>query len=269
MSAANRQLPKLRILITGAGSGFGLGAAKTLAGRGHQIIAGVENSAQAAALHLGLVRDYPETEVLQLDLTQVAQIESAAQLEVDVLVNNAGFGAQGPISESPESLVRKVFEINLFGPFALTRQVVAKMRQENRTGRIVFVSSVAGLMVNPGAGAYSMSKHALDAMAIEFQQELASSPISVHILNPGPYQTGFNEKLVQNAPQDGSRAASQNAGLLDAQKDPAEAISILADLADGRSKQPRVITPPEFIRVINEIRRGQLEPGGWAGRAVE
>ncbi|ATY13008.1 short-chain dehydrogenase [Amycolatopsis sp. AA4] len=248
-----------RVLVTGAGSGFGLGVTRLLEQRGHRVVAGVLNEVQADNLRSEFSSASSRVEIRKLDLTDPADVASAGELEIDVLVNNAGFGAQGPISESPLELVRHVFEVNVFGTLDLTQRVLARFHRDSRPGRVVVVSSVAGLLVSEGAGAYSMSKHALDAMAVEMQNETEGTPVSVHIVNPGPYATGFNERLVENAPQATVWAADQDhRGLLEGQHDPRELIEALADLADGSDSSPRLILPREFVAITGQFQFAQI-----------
>jgi NAD(P)-dependent dehydrogenase (short-subunit alcohol dehydrogenase family) len=247
------------VLVTGAGSGFGLGLTRMLSVRGHRVFAGVLNEEQRDSLR----REFPpasnRVEIVKLDLTDAEEVERAGELEIDVLVNNAGFGAQGPISQSPLDLVHRVFDVNVFGTLDLTQRVLAKFHQDGRPGRVIVVSSVAGLLVSEGAGAYSMSKHALDAMAIELQQETKGTPVSVHLVNPGPYSTGFNERLVENAPKTTSWAADQDhSGLLEGQRDPQELVEALVDLVEGRDSSSRVILPAEFIEIAEKFRYEQI-----------
>ena len=113
------------ILITGAGSGFGEGTAIGLAKRGHNVIAAAQSWPQVTAL-----RNKKESQKLsglrveKLDLLDPHDVAHALSWEFDVLVNNAGMGEGGPISEIPMDLVRRNFEVNVFAPLDLTQRVV-------------------------------------------------------------------------------------------------------------------------------------------------
>src|SRR3990172_8801337 len=147
------------VLITGAGSGFGLGAAVELAKRGHKVIATVENERQAAELSAG----HPELTVAKLDITDAKDVAKLDQWDLDVFIANAGMGQTGPISVIPMERLRAVFEVNVFGTFAVTQRVAGAVRRK-RAGRILIVSSIAGVRAGGGSGPYVMTKHALQAM---------------------------------------------------------------------------------------------------------
>ena len=177
------------ILITGAGSGFGRAAAIALAGRGHDVIATTERSDQADALRA----EAPELRVEQLDIT-TADVEKVDAWDVDVLIDNAGAGQFGPLAEVPLDIVRHLFEVNVFGTLAVTQRVLAGMIPRG-SGRVIIVSSIAGLITAPATGPYAMTKHALEAMGKTMRAELAPLGIDVCLLNPGPYDTGFNDRM--------------------------------------------------------------------------
>jgi len=183
-----------RILITGAGSGFGELAAIGLAKQGHEVIAGVQIWPQATALRrrveaLGL----EHLRVEKLDLLHPYDLQNALHWDIDILVNNAAIAESGPITEIPMELLRRMFETNFFAQLELTRSVVRKLIDEGRPGKIVFTSSIGGLISIPYGGPYAATKHALEAVAGSMQAELAPFGIQVQVINPGGYLTGFNE----------------------------------------------------------------------------
>ena len=191
-------MPKT-ILITGAGSGFGKGAAIGMARNGHSIIATTHVSSQvtplreeAKALGLGNFR------VERLDLTDPYDIAQAQGWDFDVLWNNAGMGEAGPVWEIPIDLVRKNYEVNVFLPLVLTQGVVRRWVSEGRKGKVVFTSSMGGLFTPANWGTYVSTKHALEAIAEALQQELASYGIKIQTINPGAYYTGYNETMADN-----------------------------------------------------------------------
>lgn len=189
-----------KILITGAGSGLGEGAAIGIARNGHEVIAAAQTWPQVTALRaktekLGL----PLLRVEKLDLLDPYDVKLACRWDIDILVNNAGVGEGGPIAEIPLDLVRRNFEINVFAPLALTQQIVRKWILAKTPGKVVFVSSMGGLFSPPGFAAYAATKHAIEAMAEAMQAELKSFGIQVQTINPGAFLTGFNEAMAENA----------------------------------------------------------------------
>lgn len=188
------------ILITGAGSGFGKGAAIGMAKNGHNIIATVHVSSQVTPLReevaaLGLS---DKIRVERLDLTDQYDIKQALRWDFDILWNNAGMGEAGPVWEIPVDLVRKNYEVNVFLPLVLTQGVVQKWVREGKKGKVVFTSSMGGLFTPANWGTYVSTKHALEAFAEAMQQELAVYGIKVQTINPGAYYTGYNETMADN-----------------------------------------------------------------------
>src|SRR5262245_27842198 len=131
------------ILITGAGSGLGEGAAIGLAQKGHTVIATTETWPQVTALRdKTAALSLNNLTVTKLNMLEEHDIARAAKLDFDVLVNNAAIGEGGPIAEIPMALVKQNFEVNLFAPLALTQRVVRRWIRNKVKGKIVFVSSI-------------------------------------------------------------------------------------------------------------------------------
>jgi NAD(P)-dependent dehydrogenase (short-subunit alcohol dehydrogenase family) len=189
-------MPKT-ILITGAGSGFGKGAAIGMARNGHDVIATVHVASQVTplreeAMALGLAN----IRVERLDLTDPYDMGYAQSFDVDVLWNNAGMGEAGPVFEMPLDLVRRNYEVNLFLPLQLTQGFVRKWIDAGKPAKIVFTSSMGGLFTPANWGVYVSTKHALESIAEALQQELRPHGIKVQTINPGAYYTGYNETMV-------------------------------------------------------------------------
>ena len=191
-----------RILITGAGSGFGKGAAIGMARNGHDIIATCEVSPMVTALRkeveeLGLSE---RINVQRLDLYDPYDVKQALTWDVDILWNNAGRGEPGPVWEIPVDIVRRNFENNVFIPLELTQGVVQRWIREgvSRGKKVVYTSSMGGLFTPACWGTYVATKHAIEAFAEAMQQELASYGIKVQTINPGAYFTGYNETMADN-----------------------------------------------------------------------
>jgi len=183
-------------LITGAGSGFGKEIALRLAEQGHDVIAGVEIIAQVNTLRAEAQERGVELRVEKLDVTDEGDRRKALSWDIDVLLNNAGISEGGSTVDLPAQVIRRQFEVNVFGPVLLT-QGIAKHMVEKKKGRIVFMSSVAGLTVDPFTGAYAGSKHAVEAFADALDQELAEFGVKVATINPGPFLTGFNDTMFE------------------------------------------------------------------------
>jgi short-subunit dehydrogenase len=187
---------KQNILITGATSGFGAGAALGLAKKHHVTVAG-ETWQQVTAFRErvdaeGGGRSKTNVDTIKLDLLNPVDIAHAAARDIDVLVLNAAVQEAGSILDVPMDLVRRAFDINVFAHLELVRRVVPQMMDRKR-GRIVWVSSQAGLYAPPFLGTYAATKHAIEAIAAVMRAELHFAKISVATINPGLYRTGFNE----------------------------------------------------------------------------
>jgi len=188
-----------KILITGAGSGLGEGAALGMAAAGHEVIATAQSWPQVTALRAQAQALELSLRVEKLDVLDDYDVKHCLNWDFDVLVNNAGIGEGGPIAEIPLDIVRHNFEVNVFGPLALTQMVVRKWVLSKTRGKVVFTSSMGGLFSPPGFAAYAATKHALEAVAEAMQLELKPFGIQVQTINPGAFLTGFNEAMAENA----------------------------------------------------------------------
>lgn len=181
------------ILITGCSSGIGYNAAITLQNRGHRVIASARNPEDVSRLsQQGLT-------CLQLDLADSASIQQAVKqlLELtegrcDVLFNNAAFGQPGAIEDLSREVLRYQFETNLFGTHELTSLLIPVMRAQQQ-GRIIYNSSVLGLVAMRYRGAYNASKFALEGLADTLRLELHGTGIYISLVEPGPILTNFRQ----------------------------------------------------------------------------
>jgi NAD(P)-dependent dehydrogenase (short-subunit alcohol dehydrogenase family) len=241
-------------MITGAGSGFGKGASLALAERGHTVIATTETEEQAAALRA----EAPQLTVEKLDIT-TDDVARASEWELDVLINNAGAGQTGPMADVPIDRVRRLFEVNVFGTLAVTQAVLPRMVAKGK-GRIVIMSSIAGVLSAPAFGPYSMTKHALEAMGKAMRGELAGQGIDVCLLNPGPYLTGFNDRMADSM-WEWFGADALNAGstplfemmrdfVKNDQRDPVEVVDKLVELAEAETTEEHNFVPPELAAFL-------------------
>jgi NAD(P)-dependent dehydrogenase (short-subunit alcohol dehydrogenase family) len=185
-----------KALITGSGTGFGHEVAMRLAGKGFDVIAAVEIWAQVQTLKRQAVERGVKLTVEKLDVTDPGDRNKALLWNVEILVNNAGVGEGGSTLDIPAANMRRQFEVNVIGPLLLT-QGIAKQMVKRGEGRIVWVSSREGLNVNPFTGIYAASKHAVEAIAETMANELREFNIEVATINPGPFLTGFNDRMFQ------------------------------------------------------------------------
>src|SRR5580658_1679374 len=182
-----------KVLITGAGTGFGLEVAMRLAEKGFDVIASVEIYAQVQTLKREAAARGISLRVEKLDVTNDGDRKKALGWDVEILVNNAGVLEGGSVVDIPAANMHREFEVNVIGPLLLS-QGIAKQMVKRGQGRIVWVSSREGLNVNPFTGIYSASKHAVEAIAETMSLELQEFGIEVATINPGPFLTGFNDR---------------------------------------------------------------------------
>src|SRR6201986_268556 len=153
-----------KVLITGAGIGFGHEVEMRLAEKGFDVIAAVEIWAQVQTLKRQAAERGVRLQVEKLDVTDSGDRKKALKWDVEILVNNADVGEGGSTLDIPAANIRRQFEVNVIGPLLLT-QGSAKQMVKRGEGRIVWVSSREGLNTNPFTGIYSASKHAVEAIA--------------------------------------------------------------------------------------------------------
>ena len=193
------------LLVTGCRSGFGLGIAVEAARRGHTVYAGLRD----LETRDGLVAAAGGLDVrpVQLDVTDPDQRGAVvdrileAHGRIDGLVNNAGVALGGFLEQIDEDELRKVFDVNVFGAWALTRRVLPAMRARG-AGRIIMMSSVSGIMALPGLGAYVGSKFALEGLTEAWRHELGLMGIDIYLVEPGAYRTdiwGRNRAVSRHA----------------------------------------------------------------------
>lgn len=245
-----------KIMITGAGSGLNKGAALELAKRGHTVIACVENYAQRRALEIETRDQGFDLRIEKLDVTEEGDRRNALSWNVDVLVNGAGILEGGALVDIPAENLQRQFEVNVFGPLRLT-QGIARQMVARRGGRIVFVSSVVGILVGPFVGAYGASKHALEAIAQTMAMELQEFGVQVSTINPGPYLTGFNDAgfLAPQVWNDDPAARVFDYGKLAfflEQIPPETVFGAMADVIEGKSPLFRNVVAPEMADGVRQ-----------------
>ncbi len=195
-------------LVTGCSSGIGHAIARRVAAEGWPVFASARRRSAIEALADDGCR------LLELDVTDPASRRAAVDAierefgHVVGLVNNAGYGQQGPFEETPLDAIRIQFETNVFGPAALCQHVLPGMRRA-RFGRIVNVSSMGGRLSFPGGAAYHGSKHAIEAISDVLRFEVGGLGIGVVVVEPGPTRSDFGrtslrslDRLVETADGD-------------------------------------------------------------------
>jgi len=183
-----------RILITGASSGFGKGTAIGLAKKGHKVIAGVHVEPLKTILLEEAKKENVELEVVVLDVTDESDRQFVFNnYEIDVLMSNAGVMETGPVAEIPMENVRRSYEVNVFASLAMAQGFIPQMVKRG-SGKVIFTSSMGGLITVPFAAIYTSTKHALEGIAEGLKEELTGTGVEVCTVNPGVFGTGFNDR---------------------------------------------------------------------------
>jgi NAD(P)-dependent dehydrogenase (short-subunit alcohol dehydrogenase family) len=180
-------------LITGTSQGFGRELVQAALDRGDSVVATSRNPQKVASY-------FPDAGgrllTISMDLSKPAEIQAGVDAtidgfgKIDVLVNNAGHGLLGAIEEAADVEIASVYETNVFGLLRLTRAVLPHMR-ERRSGHVVNLSSIGGLVGLPGWGIYNSTKFAVEGISEALAQEVGPLGIGVTIVEPGPFRTEF------------------------------------------------------------------------------
>jgi NAD(P)-dependent dehydrogenase (short-subunit alcohol dehydrogenase family) len=180
------------VLITGCSTGIGRATAERLAAKGWTVYATARRPETLADLSdkrcRTLALDVTDEESMRVAVAEIERAEGA----VGVLVNNAGYGLEGPVEETAMDEVRRQFETNVFGLVRMCQLVLPGMRNQ-RWGRIVNISSVGGKLVFPGGGFYHATKYGVEALSDALRFEVAGFGVHVIIVEPGLIKTAFGE----------------------------------------------------------------------------
>lgn len=181
-------------LITGSSTGFGRSLAQAVLENGDCVVATARKPDQLQ----DLMNQHPETAIsARLDVTDADDRQSAIQGalqhfgRIDVLVNNAGYGSLGALEEFSSEQIRQQFEVNLFGSIEMTRLILPTMRAQ-KSGHILNVSSIGGLVSMGGFSVYCATKFAVEGFSEALRDEVKPLGIHVTIVEPGAFRTNFS-----------------------------------------------------------------------------
>ena len=250
------------ILVTGVSSGFGRALSREALARGHRVVGTVrgeqarhEFEALATGDAIGRILDVTHFDAID---GVVADIEETVG-PVDVLVNNAGYGHEGILEESPLSDMRRQFEVNVFGAVAMMKAVLPYMRGRHR-GHILNITSMGGYITMPGISYYCGSKFALEGISETVGKEVKPFGIAVTAVAPGSFRTDWAGRSMVRAP----RSISDYDGLFEPirearrQKsgkqlgDPAKAARAMLDVIDSDSPPAHLLLGSDAIDLVRQ-----------------
>jgi NAD(P)-dependent dehydrogenase (short-subunit alcohol dehydrogenase family) len=272
-----------KILITGASGGFGVLTVEKLLANGHKVAAAMRdingrNKSTADKLSaLGAV-------IVELDVTKQSSVTKGVKSAIaklgglDVLMNNAGIGSAGMLEFFTTSDFKKLYEVNVFGVQRMNKAVIPYFRQQ-KSGLIVYTSSLLGRITLPFYGLYQTSKWALEALAENYRAELSTFGIENCIVEPGGFPTAFAENLMM--PSDTSEAknyggfihAPQKMGenfhnvlMNNPQQDPQRVADAFADLINMPLGEKPFRTTVDYIGMGDHVQKynehlGQVTTG--------
>jgi len=182
------------VLVTGASTGIGRKVTERLAAHGYVVYAGARKDSDLQAL--GAIKN---VRPIRLDVTRPEDIDAAVQavtkagLGLYGLVNNAGIYTEAPVIDTSPEEFDLLMKVNLYGPYRVTHAFAPLIKAGH--GRIVNIGSISGILNETGAGAYQMSKHAIETFTATMAQELAPAGVQASVVEPGSYKS----EIVRNA----------------------------------------------------------------------
>jgi NAD(P)-dependent dehydrogenase (short-subunit alcohol dehydrogenase family) len=246
--------------ITGASRGFGLRIARLALERGDNVVA-TARRAEAVADALGANANLL---ALPLDVTDETQARAAATAavarfgQIDVLLNNAGFGLLGAVEEASANEVDRLYRTNVFGLLNVTRAILPHMRSR-RSGRILNISSIGGYRGAAGFGVYSSTKFAVEGLSEALHAELAPLGIHVTVVEPGYFRTDFLDASSLSVSPNGIADYNGTAGAVRTRAvdlnhgqpgDPDRLARVLVDFAEASDPPVRLPLGSDTVAVI-------------------
>ena len=249
-------------LITGSSTGLGRALAETAIKRGELVVATARQPIQLSKL----VAQNPETALaVGLDVTKPREVREAVRKtldtfdRIDVLVNNAGYGAMGALEEVSDEAIRRQFETNVFGALEVMRAVLPTMRKQ-RSGHILNISSVGGFVALGGLGLYNATKFALEGLSEALASETAPLGIKVTIVEPGAFRTDWaGRSLVLPERQIDDYASTSGQCLKWIQDmhgqelgDPNKAAEAMIEVVDSENPPLRLVLGSDALQAISD-----------------
>lgn len=251
-------------LITGVSKGLGRALASAALDAGH-LVAGTVRTRQDADEFEAL--DGARAHARVLDVTDYDELTAVtAEVErtlgaIDVLVCNAGYGHEGPVEESSMGQLRQQFDVNVFGTVAAIKAVLPFMRSR-RSGHVIAVTSMGGLVAFPGIAFYNGSKFAVEGILESLGKEVAEFGIRVSAVEPGAFRTDWAGRSMQRAPRaipdydgvfDPIRARRQQ-GVGDQPGDPARAAEAILQVVEAEEPPAHLLLGTDALRIVKEGR---------------
>ncbi|OES43899.1 SDR family oxidoreductase [Domibacillus iocasae] len=254
------------IFITGAGTGLGRGAALGLAKAGHRVIATTEITAQKTDLLEEAKKQEVKMDVFKLDITNPRDVAQINDYDFDIFVANAAINEGGPLGEVPMDRFRALFEVNVFATLE-TVQIAARKFVEKGNGKIIFMSSMAGISATPYVGPYTATKHAIEGIAQTLKAEMDEFGVQVATINPGAYATGFNDRSAEekwkwfNEETHFTRKEDmkKQEEALNDQFDPADMISKMIDIIPADHHKFRTVHPKETEEQLKKTEQARWD----------
>ena len=279
----HRDMSNKVVLITGTNSGFGWLTAHSVAALGHKVYATIRNTKGKNADKAKALAQVNNVTVLDVDLTDETGITTAIDTvltnegRLDVVVNNAGFTMSGVAESFTTDDVRRMFEVNTFAPWTLTRLALPAMRKQGE-GLIINVSSGFGAFALPFSTVYAASKFGLEGLTEGLHYEVRQLGVDVVILQPGAFPTEMGQKVQPSSDptvNEGYAAVAEYGGkmmgaigemITKNQPNPQQVADAVVDLIGmPKGKRPlRTVVDPntgDFVRAANEAVQAQLEKG--------
>ena len=249
-NAANAPDQKQKaILVTGASTGIGRKVTERLAAHGYFVYAGARKETDLQALgaiaNVQAVRlDVTKTE----DIAAVVEFVSKGGRGLYGLVNNAGIYTEAPVIDTSPEEFDLVMKVNLFGPYRVARAFAPMIKASH--GRIINIGSISGILNETGAGAYQMSKHAMETFSMTMAQELAPAGVLVSIVEPGSYKS----EIVRNTMTRSGTVAQKDVDDWAKLKEPDEVAAAVESALSERKPKLRYMVVPDAEQAQDTIK---------------
>lgn len=261
------------VLITGSSRGIGRLTAIELARRGHRVYGTMRNpepiETEKGTIHVERL-DVTDEESIKKSVSKIIENEG----RLDCVINNAGYGLLAPVDAATDAEIMKQFDVNLFGVIRVIREVLPQMRKQKK-GKIINLSSVAGIVSNPALGWYSATKHALEAVSASLASTVFPWNIDVCVVQPAATDTEFAEVLDVGGGEGNNpygdfpeKYRERMEGVLSDGQPPEEVAGLIADIVEEQNPHFRYQTSEKVTETVSQF---VVDPTGdhWLNQQKE